>query len=79
MPKKKTAKKKSGKKKSASRKKPTPRKKPIQHKRATHSKGPSGSSSKQIHQGVGATTAEAEASASKVFEKAEPPELGGES
>jgi hypothetical protein len=59
MRKKKPAKKKSGKKESASRKNVNRRKKPIKRKKATHSKGPSGGSSAQIHQGVGAATAEA--------------------
>jgi hypothetical protein len=59
MRKKKLTKKKSGKKKSPSRKKTNRRKKPIRRKKATPSKGPSGGSSAQIHQGVGTATAEA--------------------
>ena len=79
MRKKKPAKKKSGKKKSASRKKMNRSKKPIQHKKATHSKGPSGGSSAQIHQGVGAATAEAGVSTNDVPENDVTSEYGGES
>jgi hypothetical protein len=42
------------------------RKKPIQRKKVTRSKGPSGGSSAQIHQGVGIAIAEAEVSTDDV-------------
>jgi hypothetical protein len=79
MRKKKPAKKKSGKKKSASRKKINRRKKPIQRKKAPHSKGPSGGSSEQIHQGADTATAEAEVSTNDVPENDVTSEHGGES
>jgi hypothetical protein len=53
MPTKKPAKRKSGKKKSAILKKVNRRKKPIPNRKPTYFKEPSGSSSAQIHQGVG--------------------------
>ncbi len=61
-------KKKSGKKKSASPKKINRRKKSIQRKKPTHSKGPSGGSSAQIHQGVGTAILEAEVSTNELLE-----------
>ena len=79
MPKKKPDKKKSGKKKSASRKKVNRRKKPIQRKKPIHSKGSSGSSSAQIHQGVGPAEAVAGVSTAGVSEDDVSSEHGGES
>jgi hypothetical protein len=77
MPKKKPDKKKSGKKKSASRKNVNRRKKPIQRKKPIHSKGSSGSSSAQIHQGVGPETTSQSKIAPEIPDDAA--EYGGES
>ena len=77
MPKRKPDKKKSAKKKVASRKKVSRRKKLIQRRKPTRSKVPSGSSSAQIHQGIGVETASQSESAPEIYEDAQ--ELGGES
>jgi hypothetical protein len=78
MPKRKPDKKKPGKKKKfASRKKVNRRKKPIQRRKPTRSKVPSGSSSAQIHQGVGVETASQSESAPEIYDDAQ--EFGGES
>ena len=66
MSKKKPDKKKSSRKKSASRKKATGKKKLIQRRKATHSQRPGGSSSAQIHQGVGPETVSQSANAPKI-------------
>jgi hypothetical protein len=68
MRKKKPTKKKLSKKKSASRgKKMIRRKKPLPPMKAKRSKGPSGGSSAQIHEGVGAAIPEAENSTKGVL------------
>jgi len=77
MPKRKPDRKKPGKKKFASRKKVNRRKKPIQRRKPTRSKVPSGSSSAQMHQGVGVGTASQWESAPEIYNDAK--EFGGES
>jgi hypothetical protein len=77
MPKKRPDKKKAGKKKSTSRKKVKRGKKAIQRKRPTHSKGPSESSSAQIHQGVRPETASQSEIAPEI--PGDAAEYGGES
>jgi hypothetical protein len=76
MPKRKPNKKKSAKKKSI-RKKVNRRKKPIQRRKLTRSKAPGGSSSAQIHQGVGAEAASQSEIAPEISDDAQ--EVGVES
>ena len=70
---------KAAKKKPTSRKTNNRKKKPVQRKKPTHSKGPSGGASAQIHQGVGTAIAEAEVSTTDVSENDVTSEYGGES
>jgi hypothetical protein len=65
--------------KPASRKKATRRKNLNQRKKPTRSKAPSAAVFAQIHQGVGATAAEAKVPAHEVHEEDVASEYGGES
>jgi hypothetical protein len=77
MAKKKRDRKKSGRKKSESRKKVSRKGKPIQPKEPARSKVPSGSSSTQMHRGVGSETAGQAEIAREIFGDTD--EFGGES